>query len=777
MSYPMDNRDKSSPGVADKSEKAPTYSKVSDKSWLHSPNVSEYPSQIMDNTQFQEEEEVIEPVDFNQVKIDVRNIDNLTLNTRKTGGSPTSKLFLSMIIYSDRDSGRSSQILQTKKEGKDDQVIASADGKRQTSQSKLSSSKRGAATNSNKKILEGELDDGPEMKNITESNKSNSMKYLYNSNSLSMRFPQNGKDIIGEQVERNNNHGVLGDASSSIYDKIIYLIRFIGGIMSLFALVGQILYFAKQEFASQTMFDSYIGVIIMRVVLILITTIVFFYQNVAKYNTDMMNLQNFNSAREPANQEDLKRFKKRTCFQAACLYASYPFMLWFGFYRVYKPKDFQSTIFLGYFYELFFSLIPIIFIQQTTNNTLKVKTMNRLQNYSLAIQILVILEIFLEFLIIYCEYQRIQKLRKEGMDNTYEVQPLNEEEKRHRNFKHSVFISALAFSTFFFFIGLGMDNLNGRKCTSGQGIKNGVCLDCLDFNCKSCGSDANVCQSCYDGFYNIDGQCQKCDPDSYCAQCDNNGVCLKCAHAHVLTQGKCLSCTRDVGCAECDNLGCKQCLDGYYMNAEKRCIACSSTMHNCQKCDSSTHCTQCVSNITTLFLGACQCNFDKNWIKVQSQQDQGFCQCNNYVVGDTNECKTCAQIFPGCNRCAETNSFINAQYRLGHSSYNPNQMEYVRCADCGQNNFFSISQTKCLSCSQLTYGCKECNSFGQICDKCQDGFVRVPNPVVDDSDEAIIYLCENCNKYLSNCATCSSTSVCSSCVTGYTLTNGTCIKK
>jgi len=63
------------------------------------------------------------------------------------------------------------------------------------------------------------------------------------------------------------------------------------------------------------------------------------------------------------NQEDIKTFKRKTAVHAILLYFSYPFMLWFGFYRVYKPKDFRSTVFIGYFYELFFSLIPIVFIQ------------------------------------------------------------------------------------------------------------------------------------------------------------------------------------------------------------------------------------------------------------------------------------------------------------------------------------------------------------------------------------------------------------------------------
>ena len=61
------------------------------------------------------------------------------------------------------------------------------------------------------------------------------------------------------------------------------------------------------------------------------------------------------------------------------------------------------------------------------------------------------------------------------------------------------------------------------------------------------------------------------------------------------------------------------------MNSDNKCKACTDTMHNCLTCDSATHCTDCVDNVTTLFLGTCQCNTDKNWLKVTNQQDTGFC--------------------------------------------------------------------------------------------------------------------------------------------------------
>lgn len=153
----------------------------------------------------------------------------------------------------------------------------------------------------------------------------------------------------------------------------------------------------------------------------------------------------------------------------------------------------------------------------------------------------------------YFEFLSIQKMKKEGMDNTYEVTPLTEEGKRARNYRHSIIISIFGLIAFIFFIGIGNDNLNGRKCANGQGIKNGVCLDCTDTNCKKCGSDAGVCEICYDSFYNVDGLCKRCDNYGLCSKCDSLGTCLECSSRNMVVDGACISCSRDKSCAKCDS--------------------------------------------------------------------------------------------------------------------------------------------------------------------------------------------------------------------------------
>lgn len=173
--------------------------------------------------------------------------------------------------------------------------------------------------------------------------------------------------------------------------------------MSLLALTSQLLYFRKQEFSSKTLYDSYLGMLILRVLITLIISGIFLFKNFIRYTNDMLNVNNYNSARECERMENIEKLRNQTKCHGLLLYLSYPTMLYFGFYRLYKPKDFKFTIYAGYFVEMFLALIPIVFIQQTNNTTMKDKTMNELQNYSLAIQILVIFEIFFQNFINYCE--------------------------------------------------------------------------------------------------------------------------------------------------------------------------------------------------------------------------------------------------------------------------------------------------------------------------------------------------------------------------------------
>lgn len=131
--------------------------------------------------------------------------------------------------------------------------------------------------------------------------------------------------------------------------------------MSLLALSSQVLYFSKQEFSTKSLYDSYLAMLILRALVIFIISSVFFFRNVIKQNHAFLNINNFNSAREDGSAE-FQRYKKITRFQGALLYLAYPYMLYFGFYRVYKPKDFKYTLYIGYFLEMFLSLIPIVFI-------------------------------------------------------------------------------------------------------------------------------------------------------------------------------------------------------------------------------------------------------------------------------------------------------------------------------------------------------------------------------------------------------------------------------
>ena len=107
----------------------------------------------------------------------------------------------------------------------------------------------------------------------------------------------------------------------------------------------------------------------------------------------LLNPAQFNSARELPNETEIREKGKKAFVHGIILYLNYPFLLWFGCYRLFKPKDFRCTLYLGYLMELSLNLIPLAFIQATTNNTLKEKDMNQLQTFALVLTVLTIFEI------------------------------------------------------------------------------------------------------------------------------------------------------------------------------------------------------------------------------------------------------------------------------------------------------------------------------------------------------------------------------------------------
>ena len=77
--------------------------------------------------------------------------------------------------------------------------------------------------------------------------------------------------------------------------------------------------------------------------------------------------------------------------------------------------------------------------------------------------------------------------------STAKYDPLSEEKRRQRNYKWTSATSLITLIIFIIVLSAGNKNIPGRECGLGQAVSRGVCEDCSDSNCVSCGWDKNSC--------------------------------------------------------------------------------------------------------------------------------------------------------------------------------------------------------------------------------------------------------------------------------------------
>jgi len=108
-------------------------------------------------------------------------------------------------------------------------------------------------------------------------------------------------------------------------------------------------------------------------------------------------------------------------------------------------------------------------------------------------------------------------------------------------------------------------------------------------HCEIC-NEENICTSYKNGYYLINGKCEKCS--SNCKRCETTANhCLNCYSGYYLNSNKCEKCP-DI-CQGCMNENkCTSCIDNYYLN-NYQCLQCSST---CRTCSQQDLCTECNTN-------------------------------------------------------------------------------------------------------------------------------------------------------------------------------------
>ena len=325
------------------------------------------------------------------------------------------------------------------------------------------------------------------------------------------------------------------------------------------------------------------------------------------------------------------------------------------------------------------------------------------------------------------------------------------------------------------------------------------------------------CVNCQSGFINVGGYCvANITQASYtcnvanCAYCVQNNICGQCATGYTVFLGTGNICIRNyspipncmvplmaavatplcavcspgyalvdnlacvsisnlvcniVGCSYCiTNNTCSACMNGYTLNSNNNSCTASCSVPNCYQCLNNLNCQTCSYGY---YLNNNNC--------VPVSQSQSFC---NTTFGST--CTACTNTI--CTQCASgtvintvngnccppiTNNIANcASYS---TTWGNTGCQYsITCTACQLGSILTApfsGQPQCLSIPCTINNCAYC-FHSTVCLVCKQGYNLVNNVCTS-------YVApSNCN--VPNCVACSN-NVCTSCLNGYLLYNGTCV--
>ena len=205
------------------------------------------------------------------------------------------------------------------------------------------------------------------------------------------------------------------------------------------------------------------------------------------------------------------------------------------------------------------------------------------------------------------------------------------------------------------------------------------------------------------------------DEKKYYQDPDNNNYYFLCETSSTL-----------INCETCDSkTKCNACKTGYILEQSDICIAdsyvtqqlyfldsdinkyvsCSSAIPNCQKCTSNTNCVLCNNNFASIGNDYSQC--------------QDLSTKKYYLDTDTNLYQPCSNEITYCDTCSiNNNNFVcetcQTNYALKHNE--DNSIECGLKTDLENNNYYytNDSGNNYYSCSNPLYNtvlnCKECEN-------------------------------------------------------------------
>lgn len=351
------------------------------------------------------------------------------------------------------------------------------------------------------------------------------------------------------------------------------------------------------------------------------------------------------------------------------------------------------------------------------------------------------------------------------------------------------------------------------SCASSYFLYQGTCSSC-DASCATC-YDSSYCLTCNSGYYNgsnVDRSlCQACSVG--CLACSSSSTCTSCGSGYRLSAGSCLACTSNcqtcsaaacttcnslsglisnlcylctdtskqgsTGCLTCNSnnvrIQCTSCSSGYYLNSgTQACVACSATYPNSILCNSTN---------------AIQCSSDSS-----ATLTSRYYLVSNLCVANANKCKDMLDSTGKCSSCyftAATGYYSLSASNVcvlcnvaGCASYSTT----CQCLSC--QNGYQFINNQCIQCQNLH--CYQCQASISSCQSCAPSYGRLSSACLlcqpancynCDGDNTQCATCNTgyylsggqCYSCQSNCVTCTSSTICTSCVAGTFLqANGRC---
>lgn len=160
-----------------------------------------------------------------------------------------------------------------------------------------------------------------------------------------------------------------------------------------------------------------------------------------------------------------------------------------GTFRLLPSFFFPKEICVGYAIELIFNLFPT-FLVQMFNNTDMPGFLTGIQSTSLAFKMFLILNFFIEIILVIYEIvmnRKMRKLRIQGFEK------VTEEKRRSLHSRKLGLLGLVSAFLWLIVLIICLAASDGRSCDARHAMETGVCVPCIDPHCEQCNIESDKC--------------------------------------------------------------------------------------------------------------------------------------------------------------------------------------------------------------------------------------------------------------------------------------------